>query len=232
MSVRSLSALALGFLLVLAGCSDDGDGSSSDGTNASQESTTEATGPTYTQFADFPGEELLYIEAGMPVGLRVKVVDSAWTTELGGEPAEAGSHFLTVYVAVTGELDDRPVEDAHFNSFGVEARYKAEMGDDLTLTDGCGDGYCSGLLYPSTLFEQVADNEWRDHLWTTTQYSGSTVEAGQTAIGALALSVKDDAMDTIVKDIQFCATTRDGEDGFTYGGESPCIKIPAPDPQK
>lgn len=229
MSVRSLSVLAMGFLLMLAGCSDDGDGGSSSGTTASQETSSGATGPVYTQFADFPGEELLYVEAGMPVGLRVKIVDSAWNAELAGESAQAGFHFLTMYFAVTGELDDRPVEDARFNSFGVEVRYKELPGED-SMT--CVDGYCSGTPYPTTMFETVADNEWRDHMWTTATYSGSALEAGQTAIGAVAISVQDDQMEEYAKDAQFCATTRDGADSFVYVSEAPCLKIPEPEPLK
>src|SRR5688500_16839097 len=102
MSVRAMSTLALGLVLVLAGCSDGGGEVSSDGSAAQAESAV-PTGPSYPQYADYPGEELVYTDGRESYRLRVKTVETAWLTELAGRPAQVGSHYLAVYVVVTGE---------------------------------------------------------------------------------------------------------------------------------
>ena len=138
MSLRSISALSGALLLALAGCSDSGDadsdGSASQETSQAESSPSEA-GPTYTAFDDLPGEELLYVEQGAaPVGLRMKAVDTVWQTELAGEIADAGAHYLVVYVAVTGEADDRGVSDAWLNYFDFQI--------DFATVDSACAGNC------------------------------------------------------------------------------------------
>jgi hypothetical protein len=216
MSIRSISALAAGLLLVLAGCDDGGDTDS--GASASpQESSASESGPVYTAFDDFPGEELLYAEQGVaPVGLRLKAVDTVWQTELADDIADAGAHYLVVYVAVTGEADDRGVAGAWLNYFDFE----------LVLADGaCSpantDPYGSCTADPITRIEQVADGEWRDYRWSSADAAGRVdLAAGATMIGALAFQIPDDAVPST--DMEFCATGRD-----LYRADN-CLTIPPP----
>lgn len=218
MSVRSISALTAGLLLMLAGCTDSGDVDSG-GSTSQQESSPTASGPTYTAFADFPGEELLYVEQGVvPVGLRLKAVDTVWQTELAGEIADAGAHYLVIYVAVTGEADDRGVADAWLNYF------------DFQLALPAVDGVCAGFsvdaygnCVPSAItgIEQVADGEWRDHQWGSADSSGQVdLPVGATMISALAFQIMDDA--ELSDDMEFCASGRD------VNREDNCITVPAP----
>ena len=218
MSVRSISALTAGLLLMLAGCTDSGDVDPG-GSTSQQEPSPTASGPTYTAFADFPGEELLYVEQGVvPVGLRLKAVDTVWQTELAGEIADADAHYLVVYVAATGEADDRGVADAWLNYFDFELVFPA--GDSACAAaniDAYGDCYPN----PITRIEQVADGEWRDHQWGSADGSGRVdIPVGATMISGLAFQILDDA--ELSGDMEFCASGRDVD------REDNCITVPAP----
>lgn len=222
MSLRSISALSGALLLALAGCSDSGDadsdGSASQETSQAESSPSEA-GPTYTAFDDLPGEELLYVEQGAaPVGLRMKAVDTVWQTELAGEIADAGAHYLVVYVAVTGEADDRGVSDAWLNYFDFQI-------DFATVDSACAgtsvDAYGDCVPGAITKIEEVADGEWRDHNWSSAD-SPERVEmaTGATMISGLAFQILDDA--EVSGDLHFCAR---GRDAYTRDN---CMTIPAP----
>jgi hypothetical protein len=218
MSVRSISALTMGLLLVLAGCSDSGDVDSG-GSTSQQESSPTASGPTFTAFADFPGEELLYVEQGVvPVGLRLKAVETVWQTELAGEIADADAHYLVIYVAVTGEADDRGVADAWLNYFDFELVFAA---GDSACAPASVDAYGACTPNPITRIEQVADGEWRDHQWGSADSSGSVdLPAGATMIGGLAFQILDDP--ALSGDMEFCASGRE------VNREDNCITVPAP----
>ncbi|RRS01308.1 hypothetical protein [Glycomyces terrestris] len=218
MSIRSISFLTAGLLLALTGCGGDDTGAT--GSSSQPESSPSASGPTYTAFADFPGEELLYVEQGVvPVGLRLKPVDTAWQTELAGEIADADAHYLVIYVAATGEADDRGVADAWLNYFDFQLVFPE---GEMPCAPASIDAYGACVANPITELEQVADGEWRDHLWTSAD-SSVTVDlpAGGTMIGALAFQILSDA--ELPGDLQFCARGRD-----VYTTDN-CIAVAAPE---
>ncbi|SDD70586.1 hypothetical protein [Glycomyces harbinensis] len=220
MSARSIAALAAALLLTLTGCADSGGADTDSGESTSQEESSPSTsGPTYTAFADFPGEELLYVEQGVvPVGLRLKAVDTVWQTELAGQIADADAHYLVVYVAVTGEADDRGVADAWFNYFDFELVFPA--GGDACAAANV-DAYGNCTPNPVTSIESVADGEWRDHMWGSADAFGRVdLPAGATMIGGLAFQIPDAA--ELSGDMEFCASGRD------VTREDNCITVPAP----
>jgi len=218
MSMRSISALTAGLLLALTGCNDSGD-IDSEGTTSQPEPSSSASGPTYTAFADFPGEELLYVEQGVvPVGLRLKAVDTVWQTELADHIADADAHYMVIYVAVTGEADDRGVADAWLNYFDFELVFPA--GDGACAAEST-DAYGDCVPNPITSLEQVADGEWRDHMWGSADDFGSVdLPAGATMIGGLAFQILDDA--ELSGDMELCASGRD------VNREDNCLTVPAP----
>lgn len=190
MSARSLSALALGLVLVLAGCSDDAE-PSADGSTA--DSPSAASGPTYTNFADFPGDELVYYQTGVPTAtaLRLKAVDAAWQIELADEVAAGGTHFLVVYVAVIGP-EDRSADRARMYV------------QDFTLSLG------ATVVTPehATALEQIPDGEWRDYRWRFGDTPMAVdIPPGTTMISALAFEVPDETPDPGA--LEFCA--KDGD---------------------
>ncbi|MQM24235.1 hypothetical protein [Glycomyces albidus] len=219
MPVRSISVLTAGLLLALTGCAGGGD-TDSTGSASQPESSPSTSGPSFTAFADFPGEELLYVEQGVvPVGLRLKAVDTAWQTELAGEIAEVGAHYLVIYVAVTGEADDRGVAGAWFNYFDFELVFPTV---DSACAPSSVDAYGACVAKPITKIEQVADGEWRDHMWVSADTAGTVdLPAGATMIGALAFQILDDA--ELEADLQFCARGRD------VATRDNCITVPAPE---
>src|SRR5262245_35986284 len=110
MRTRLLPALVAGIALLASACSGGGDGDDPGADNGDTSPGTAAqAGPTYTQFADFPGKSFVTTEPGLDLGIQVKAIDAVWTPELAGVPAEAGKHYVAIYVAVTGELADRGV---------------------------------------------------------------------------------------------------------------------------
>jgi len=218
MSMRSISALTAGLLLALTGCNDSGD-IDSEGATSQPEPSPSASGPTYTAFADFPGEELLYVEQGVsPVGLRLKAVDAVWQTELADHIADADAHYLVIYVAVTGEADDRGVADAWLNYFDFQLDFPA--GDGACAADST-DAYGDCVPNPITSLEQVADDEWRDHMWGSADAFGRVdLPAGATMIGGLAFQILDTA--ELSGDMELCASGRD------TASEDNCLTVPAP----
>lgn len=222
MSMRSISAITVGLLLALTGCTDSGGTDSAESNSqqdSQQESSPSPSGPTYTAFADFPGEELLYVEQEVvPVGLRLKAVDTVWQTELADHIADAGAHYMVIYVAVTGEADDRGVADAWLNYFDFKLDFPAV--DGACAPEGT-DAYGDCVASPITSLEQVADDEWRDHRWGSADVFGRVnLDAGATMIGGLAFQIMDDA--DLSGDLQLCAT------GRGVSRDDNCITVPAP----
>ncbi|NUQ87886.1 MAG: hypothetical protein HOQ43_05430 [Glycomyces artemisiae] len=237
MSIRSMSALALGALMLLAGCSDTGDADaagesdSSDQTTAGTDDQTSSE-PTPTTFDDFPGEELLYFDAeSASIGTRIKAVGTEWTTEFLDYTADAGRHYLVIYVVATGELDDRGLDHAGLSNLGytLEMRYPSSAGScsaDYTANDPAYctyDGWNSTIL--SAQFEPLASDDWTNYLWMEGSIFGVEMEPGQTMVGAVAVSVEDSAAPT--GGFEFCAR---GKDNTLDDNVFPCIAAPDPAP--
>jgi hypothetical protein len=223
MSLRPPSILALSVLLALAGCSgSDGGETSSEATTAEEQASTSA--PEYSQYEDYPGEEMVYTDGREAYRLRVKAVESAWLTELAGRPAQVGSHYLAVYVVVTGDSPDRGVEEAYLNAFSVALRFGT--GDDcnrdnLGGRDESMEEICHDMATLVTYPADVPYEDWDTYAWDESTLGGIPLDAGQTAAAVAAFTVPDtfEATDPI----ELCG-----------GGETVlmeydnCIAVPAP----
>lgn len=225
MSVRSISTLALGLLLVLAGCSDDGGGQlSSDGSTTQEDTSTAPVPPSYSTFEDYPGEEMLYTDGRESYRVRVKAVETAWLTELAGRPAQQGSHYLAVYVVVTGELADRGIEEAYLNALSLGLRFGS--GDDckrdnLGGRDESMEEICHDNATLSTYLWDVPYRDWGTYTWEEAGLAGIPLDAGQTVAGVVAFTVPDTFEAT--GPIEFCG----GGDSILMEYDN-CIEVPAP----
>ncbi|MFF8827993.1 hypothetical protein [Streptomyces sp. NPDC015131] len=190
MVVRTRTALALGAALVLlTGCSDGGGGDAkSSASPTGPEAAPAPSRTTFSSYADFPGKDFVTTEPGMDLGVRVKPVDTAWTPELAGKPADGGKHFFAVYVAVTGELPDRGVEKAKLDY--LRLKYKStekpcEFGES---------GFCFREAFPSSSLVDLDDAQesggWRTHSWQT-GLLGRDIERGETKMGVVGFSLPD-----------------------------------------
>lgn len=225
MSVRSLSVLALGALLALAGCSGDGGGDSAGGDSTSQKSGSASPQTKYTEFADFDGDEILAVDLAAPMGLRTKVVDAAWLTELGDRTAQAGNHILAVYVAVATELDDRGLDDAKFHALTLGLRSGASAQDCNQALNGnqepANGGICLGNASVTGQLEQVADDQWREHQWHNGDTGGVPLEPGQTLIGVIGFEIADST--EVADDTVFCAPAKNDAIFTDYEN---CLALP------
>ncbi|MEU5874065.1 hypothetical protein AB0A73_21225 [Glycomyces sp. NPDC047369] len=236
MSIRSMSALALGALMLLAGCGDAGDADSAGEGDASDQTSAEtdeaSPEPTPTTFDDFPGEELVYFDAeSASIGTRIKAVGTEWTTEFLDYTAEAGTHYLVIYVVATGELEDRGLDHAGLSNLGytMEMRYPSSAsacteehtGDDPAYC--VYDGWNTRIL--SAQFEPLAGDDWTNYFWMEGSIFGVEMEPGQTMVGAVAFSVEDDAQ--AAGGFEFCAR---GKDNTLDDDVFPCIAAPDPAP--
>jgi hypothetical protein len=225
MSLRSPSILALSLLLALAGCSERGSGeTSSDATTTGEEASTSAPAPSYSAYEDYPGEELLYTDGRESYRLLVKPVETAWLTELAGRPAQMGSHYLAVYVVVTGEEADRGVEEAYLNALSLGLRFGSGEDckrDALGARDESMEEICHDNATLTTYLWDVPYEDWGTYSWEEAGLAGIPLDAGATAAGVVAFTVPD----------TFDAT---GEIEFCGGGETilmeydNCVAVPAP----
>ncbi len=190
MSTRMLTTLAVVSLVLVAGCSGGGGDAKSEAPPTSAESSPTASQPGYTKFADFPGTDFVTTEPGMRLGVRVKPVDTSWTPELAGKPADAGKHYVAVYVAVTGELPHRGVEDVKLKYLPLKFKLTEQP------CDFGESGYCYAEAYPSSSLAELEDvqedagGEWRNYSWSES-FLGSNVERGATKIGVGGFSLPD-----------------------------------------
>jgi hypothetical protein len=214
MSVRSLSVVVAGLLVLLAGCSGGGDTKvpgGVTGTSGQQAQQSSDSTPTYRSYEDFPGPEIIYND-GNPVGMRMKPIDTMWTTELAGVPAPSGKHYVAVYVVVTGEDADRGVKDTG-------------MGNSLLQLKGT---HQRQVAHPASQLEQlldVADGKWRDATWEDTGL-GFPMDKGETMVGVLGFALSDTLTAT---SFELCTPQKDdylSEDTF------PCIPVPDPGPRR
>ena len=225
MSLRSPSLLALSLLLALAGCSGSGSGeTSSDATTTEEDASSSAPEPTYSAYEDYPGEELLYTDGRESYRLRVKPVESAWLTELAGRPAQMGSHYLAVYVVVTGDEADRGVEEAYLNAFSMALRFGSGEDcnrDALGGRDESMEAICHDMATMVTYPADVPYEEWGTYDWEESTLGGIPLDAGQTAAAVAAFTVPDTFDAT--SGIELCG-----------GGETVlmeydnCVTVPAP----
>ncbi|MBT2442043.1 hypothetical protein J7E93_18405 [Streptomyces sp. ISL-36] len=222
MSTRMVTALAVGSLVLVAGCSGGDGDSKSEPPPTSAESTPTASQPRYTTFADFPGKDFVTTEPGMRLGVRVKPVDTSWTPELAGKSADAGKHYVAVYVAVTGELADRGVEDVKLQYLRLKFKSTerpCEFGES---------GYCYGEAYPSSEIVELDDvqedagGDWRSYSWRES-FLGRDIERGVTKIGVVGFSLPDTEKAT---SFELCGPTKEA---MVDTDEFACVPIKAPD---
>ena len=221
MRVRTIAALALGLVLALTGCSG-GKGRLSPATGAdgggAESSAPGLFGPKYTPFAEFPGEELLYVSIGEPIGLRLKAVDEAWQVELADRTARVGRHYLVVYVAVTGEAADRGVSRAYLNFQDIRLRFSGTEPCEQQHKDT--DGQCYYGPDAPTAVQPVADGEWRTAMWNPSSSTRPDIPAGGTMIGALGFALPDTVQ--LPAALTLCAMGRD------VSVQDNCIPVPLP----
>ncbi|MFC3456046.1 hypothetical protein [Amycolatopsis speibonae] len=224
MSNRLLPALVAGTALLVTACSGGGGNPAKDSDDpASGAPASAQSGPKYTQFADFPGQALATTEPGLKLGIQVKPVDAVWAPELAGVSAKGGSHYLAVYVAVTGELADRGVQKAKIKY--LQVRYDNPGGKkcDPYSPDDVPQ-YCFKEAYPaSDLKDEIADNTWRDEKWQADSLLGRDIDRGKTAIGVVGFSMTDGES---AEGLQLCGPTK--EDSVDTG-KFPCVPIPKPE---
>ncbi|MFF4345952.1 hypothetical protein [Streptomyces sp. NPDC001530] len=221
MSTRMLTALAVGSLVLVAGCSDGGGDAKSDAPPTSAESSPTASQPTYTKFADFPGKDFVTTAPGLQLGVRVKPVDTSWTPELAGKSADAGKHYVAVYVAVTGELADRGVEDVKLKYLRLKFKSTEQP------CDFGESGYCYYEAFPSSELAELEDvqedagGEWRNYSWSES-FLGSNVERGATKVGVVGFSLPDTEKAT---SFELCGPTKEAE---VDTDEFACVPVKAP----
>jgi hypothetical protein len=194
-SKRICVVLAAGALMLLAaGCSggDDEKTPHADASSSGPAPGASRSAPEYAKYSDFPGKDFATTEPGLSLGVRVKPIDTAWSPELAGVSADAGKHFFAVYVAVTGELADRGVNNAKLDYL----RLKYKPTDPI-----CGpeqSGYCFRDAYPKSQLadlqevQQDAGGQWRDYAWHNMSVMGTNVSQGSTMLGVVGFSVSDD----------------------------------------
>jgi hypothetical protein len=226
MSTRLLPALVAGTALLVTACSGGGDGNNTvpdTGDSTSGASATAQSGPGHTRFADFDGEGFVTTEPGLDLGIRVKAIDAVWTPELAGVSAEAGKHYVAVYVAVTGELADRGVEGAKIKYLQLRFDNTAQENCDPYSPDGVPQ-YCFREAYPaSDLKSDVADNAWRDEEWQADSVMGRDLDPGETAVGVVGFAIADSAD---IGGLQLCGPTKeDSVDTANFR----CAPIPKPE---
>ncbi|MFJ9417682.1 hypothetical protein ACIRPT_26440 [Streptomyces sp. NPDC101227] len=215
MSNRMLAALAVGSLVLVAGCSGSGTDAKSEAPTTNAESSPSVSQPKYTKFADFPGKGLVTTEPGLKLGVQVKPVDTSWAPELIGKSADPGNHYFAVYVAVTGELPDRGVENVKLSYLRLKFK---------TTVQKCGpvqSDTCYMEAYPSSGLDEVADGAWRNSTWSET-IMGTNIERGETKIGVVGFKMPD--MEN-AKSFELCGPTKDAEvdpDRFS------CVPVKAP----
>lgn len=195
MSKRICAVLAAGVLMLgAAGCSggdDDEKTPSSDAAPSDSAPEASQSSPKYAKYSDFPGKDFATTEPGLSLGLRVKPIDTAWTPELAGVPADGGQHFFAVYVAVTGELADRSVNNAKLDYL----RLKFKPTDPICGPEPSGncfrDAYLKSQLADLQEVQQDADGQWRDYAWRNLSVMGTNLSQGSTMLGVVGFSLSD-----------------------------------------
>jgi hypothetical protein len=206
--------------VLVSGCSGE-DPESTAAPSSDAQPTAQVSKPTYTKFADWPGEELVYTKVGEELGARVKPIDTMWTPELAGVSADADKHFFAAYFAVTGELPDRGVDNLSLSD--LQLRFKTTAGTCNERTWPVdGEEYCFATAYPNGKLEVVADGEWRKTSWTKLSVMGTPIPRGATMIGVVGFAIPD----TVEADtFELCGPSKERPSGVsTY----PCVPVKAP----
>lgn len=215
--LAALSVLAAGLLLT-AGCGG-GDANSKPPSESSP--VPKHTEPKYSTYEEFPGQGLKrVVELAGTLGVKVKAVDSMWTAEFAGRSAEAGRHFLVVYVAVTPEEADRGTQHVSLRgSIALHITNSSQCDDDPgSSTHGQS---CSVDAFPTSQLAMVPDKQWRTYGWEYNELEYADVEKGQTLIGAAAFDIKDDVNGTY----KLCGRA---EKYANSGSGYPCAPMPQP----
>ena len=213
--LAALSVLAAGLMMLSAGCGGSGDSASD--SSSSPVSHPTHTEPKYSTFEQFPGPELKHvIELGGQLGIRVKAVDSMWTPEFAGKSAEAGQHYLVVYVAVVPEEKDRGTQHVNLESVGLRVSHHTGKCGEMEATT-----QCVRTAFPYSQMAQVPDNQWRSYNWEYSELNFQDLTMGVTMIGAVAFALPDDVNGTY----QICGRS---EKDDMYSTDWPCVAMPQP----
>ncbi|HEY3682479.1 MAG TPA: hypothetical protein VGL93_05545 [Streptosporangiaceae bacterium] len=224
--LAALSVLAAGVMVLAAGCGGSGGASSGASSQASSQPT--HTEPKVSTFAQFPGKELKHFrELPTKPGVRVKGIDSMWAPELLGKSAEAGRHFLAVYVAVTPEANDRGSQEVSLKGLTVRLNTPCQQSDGETDTGNGGEKVCPYDAYPYSQLESgIPDGRWRTADFTYSEIRTDDVAAGETRIGVVGYNVSDEAHGTFT----LCAPGLpvDLHDNYSDIRPPSCVPIPQP----
>lgn len=221
-----LSVLAAGLMVLTAGCGGGDDASSGPSSPASAKPA--STPPKISKFDEFPGKEIKqFRDIPSKPGVRVKAIDSTWMPELLGTSAEAGEHFLAVYVAITPEADDRGSQEVGLKPLTLRLHPTCPKTDTETQNDAGGESYCSYDAFPySQLVSGIPDGRWRTYPWTYSEIHTDDIAARETRIGVVGFKVSDDAHGTFT----LCAPGLPADLHDPYSDVRPpaCVKVPQP----
>ncbi|UVS79513.1 hypothetical protein [Actinokineospora sp. UTMC 2448] len=213
------------FAALLTACSSGGDSTSGGSTGDGTAETTDAGAvPTSAPpaFDDFPGDGVVFIQSGMRVGVKTKAIDSTWTTEVMGSPANPGYHYLAVWIAVTPELADRGADEVNIDKV-FHLRYKPSGGTCGGSQPTTSGGYCYHQGNPGSQLVALEDGGWRDHQWEKGEYVRSALDRGETRFGQIGFQI-DDTVEP--SEFELCTPSR--EEPFSTE-RFPCTPVKAPD---
>lgn len=208
---------------LLTACSSDGGGPQGDNTPGATDAappSMDAPSDKPPAFEDFPGEGVVFTDAGMKVGVKTKAIDATWRPEVLDTPAKPGHHYLVVWVAVTPALPDRGADKVSINrEFYV--RHKATSGP-------CGaepaiSGYCYYWGWPGSELDALENDKWRDHRWQSGEYVHNDIKRGETVIGQVGFEVADTVE---LGGLELCVPT---VEALSDKSEFPCTPVKAPD---
>ncbi|MFD8492980.1 hypothetical protein [Amycolatopsis sp. NPDC059657] len=222
MSSRFLAALAAGLILLTTACSG-GDKIPGAAAPTDESEPSAPAAPKFTPFDEFPGGELKFFDHPAKPATRIKPVDSMWAADLAGVPADPGYHYLAVYLAVTGELADRGVENVQLKD--LEIKYQPAGGKCGKTELFNNETSCFSESWPYSDLAKVADNTWREHKWEKSTVMGTDIKTGETVIGVAGFKVADN-VDTTT--FELCAPSKEQR---TTRAKFPCVPIKATQPR-
>lgn len=216
----------------LAACGGDDDPSSSDSTTSVEGGDNASPTPTEpqdpTSFDDVPGKALTYQRSSSKFAVQLKPIQIQYFSQFADKPADPGTKFMVVFVAMRPKLTDRGVTDLRMD----ELYLRFQPGD----SGGCDSPAHVNNIETCFLTNKTSvvpvgmdESDWRSETWMSVDYTGINLDAGVDYREPLIFQVKDGAEP---KDgLQLCGNP-DG--AFVLGTEQdlagfPCVPIANPD---